>query len=268
MQAARAGAHAQAVWDGQDWRRIAADRNVIVRERRDRSCDSVGSTAISTAPTPTRSAQTMSADQLSGKEAELAGGAGLRRRVRPHDVPVVGRSGDPLRGVRRASIRGSTWRVWPAATVASGGAYPRAQRRRTSSPRSRRRVKVERLHRLRRRGHRHRDAQPGGRPCDARPAPALLSDGSSLLYTSYVVAGRAAAGQRARTRSSGTRTNPYHYLRIEPHRDSRPGDLWRGGTTRRARRRTPTACYERLERTLAARRCQSVARSRTGGPGR
>jgi len=81
-------------------------------------------------------------------------------------------------------------------------------------------------------------------------ASAGLFQTKLALYTSYVVAGRAAKGQVPDALFWDTH-DPYHYLRVEPHRDH---DLVIfGGEDHKTGQVTDTsACYERLERTLSA----------------
>jgi glycine/D-amino acid oxidase-like deaminating enzyme/nitrite reductase/ring-hydroxylating ferredoxin subunit len=70
------------------------------------------------------------------------------------------------------------------------------------------------------------------------------------LYTSYVVAGRVPRGAVPDALFWDT-SDPYHYLRVETHRDD---DLiiFGGEDHKTGQVRTTTECYERLERTLAS----------------
>ena len=70
------------------------------------------------------------------------------------------------------------------------------------------------------------------------------------LYTSYVIGGRVSHGSIPDALFWDTQ-DPYHYLRIDPHRDH---DLVIfGGEDHKTGQAASTAeCYERLERTLAA----------------
>jgi glycine/D-amino acid oxidase-like deaminating enzyme/nitrite reductase/ring-hydroxylating ferredoxin subunit len=82
----------------------------------------------------------------------------------------------------------------------------------------------------------------------ANLASATLFQTKLSLYTSYVVAGRVARGSVPDALFWDT-ADPYHYLRLEPGRDS---DLVIfGGEDHKTGQATDTnACYERLERTL------------------
>jgi glycine/D-amino acid oxidase-like deaminating enzyme len=81
-------------------------------------------------------------------------------------------------------------------------------------------------------------------------AGATLFQTKLALYTSYVVAGRVAAGSVDDALWWDT-ADPYHYLRLEPHRDY--DVLIFGGQDHKTGQQTDTAnCYERLERELSA----------------
>ncbi len=81
-------------------------------------------------------------------------------------------------------------------------------------------------------------------------ASAGLFQTKLALYTSYVVAGRVAKGRVPDALFWDT-NDPYHYLRVEPHRDH---DLviFGGADHKTGQASDTTACYERLERTLDA----------------
>jgi len=79
---------------------------------------------------------------------------------------------------------------------------------------------------------------------------AALFQTKLALYTSYVVAGRAPSGSVPDALFWDT-ANPYHFLRIEPHRDHDLVIL--GGEDHKTGQVSDTnSCYERLERTLRA----------------
>jgi glycine/D-amino acid oxidase-like deaminating enzyme/nitrite reductase/ring-hydroxylating ferredoxin subunit len=82
----------------------------------------------------------------------------------------------------------------------------------------------------------------------ARMASATVFQTKLALYTSYVVAGRAPAGSVPDALFWDT-ANPYHYLRVEPHRNY---DLVIfGGEDHKTGQVSDTnGCFERLERTL------------------
>ena len=68
------------------------------------------------------------------------------------------------------------------------------------------------------------------------------------LYTSYVVSGRVAKGRVPDALFWDT-ADPYHYLRLEPHRDH--DVVIFGGEDHKTGQATDTnACFDRLERTL------------------
>jgi glycine/D-amino acid oxidase-like deaminating enzyme/nitrite reductase/ring-hydroxylating ferredoxin subunit len=79
-------------------------------------------------------------------------------------------------------------------------------------------------------------------------ASAMMFQTKLALYTSYVVAGRAAAGTIPDALFWET-ADPYHYLRLEPHRGF---DLviFGGEDHKTGQAADTNACYERLERTL------------------
>ena len=83
----------------------------------------------------------------------------------------------------------------------------------------------------------------------ARMASATLLQTKLFLYSTYVVAGRVRKGEVPDGLFWDT-ANPYHYLRIEPHRDH---DLVIfGGEDHKTGQASDTnACYERLEQTLS-----------------
>ncbi len=79
---------------------------------------------------------------------------------------------------------------------------------------------------------------------------ATLFQTKLALYTSYVVAGRVPHGEVPDALLWDT-ADPYHYMRIDPHRDY---DLviFGGEDHKTGQAPDTTACYERLERTLTA----------------
>jgi glycine/D-amino acid oxidase-like deaminating enzyme/nitrite reductase/ring-hydroxylating ferredoxin subunit len=81
-------------------------------------------------------------------------------------------------------------------------------------------------------------------------ASATLFQTKLALYTSYVVAGRVARGTVPDALFWDT-SDPYHYLRVESHRDH---DLviFGGEDHKTGQAEDTTACYERLERALTA----------------
>jgi len=68
------------------------------------------------------------------------------------------------------------------------------------------------------------------------------------LYTSYVIAGRVAKGQVPDALFWDT-SDPYHYLRIEPHRDY-DVVIFGGEDHKTGQAADTNACFDRLERTL------------------
>ena len=82
-------------------------------------------------------------------------------------------------------------------------------------------------------------------------ASATLFQTKLALYTSYVVAGRAPVGSVPDALFWDT-ADPYHYLRIERHRDH--DLLIFGGEDHKTGQASDTrACYERLEQKLSSR---------------
>jgi glycine/D-amino acid oxidase-like deaminating enzyme/nitrite reductase/ring-hydroxylating ferredoxin subunit len=77
---------------------------------------------------------------------------------------------------------------------------------------------------------------------------ATLSQTKLALYTSYVVAGRVAKGQ-VPDASWWDTADPYHYLRIDPHRDF-DVVIFGGEDHKTGQVEDTTACYQRLERQL------------------
>jgi glycine/D-amino acid oxidase-like deaminating enzyme/nitrite reductase/ring-hydroxylating ferredoxin subunit len=70
------------------------------------------------------------------------------------------------------------------------------------------------------------------------------------LYTSYVIAGRVARGMLPDALFWDT-ADPYHYLRVEPHRDH-DVVIFGGEDHKTGQVPDTTACYHRLERSLVA----------------
>ena len=70
------------------------------------------------------------------------------------------------------------------------------------------------------------------------------------LYTSYAVSGRVAKG-RVPDALFWETADPYHYLRIEPHRDH-DVVIFGGEDHKTGQAADTSACFERLERTLAS----------------
>ena len=84
-------------------------------------------------------------------------------------------------------------------------------------------------------------------------ASATLFQTKLALYTSYVVAGRVRDAASCPTRCFWDTADPYHYLRIEPHRDH--DVVIFGGEDHKTGQADDThECYERLE----ARRCGTL----------
>ena len=81
-------------------------------------------------------------------------------------------------------------------------------------------------------------------------AGATLLQTKLALYTSYVIAGRVVSGRIPDALFWDT-ADPYHYLRIEPHRDY---DLviFGGEDHKTGQAEDTTACYRRLEQTLTS----------------
>jgi glycine/D-amino acid oxidase-like deaminating enzyme/nitrite reductase/ring-hydroxylating ferredoxin subunit len=79
---------------------------------------------------------------------------------------------------------------------------------------------------------------------------ATLLQTKLALYTSYVVAGRVPKGQVPDALWWDT-SDPYHYLRIEPHRDF-DVVIFGGEDHKTGQQHDTVACYERLERRLIA----------------
>jgi glycine/D-amino acid oxidase-like deaminating enzyme/nitrite reductase/ring-hydroxylating ferredoxin subunit len=230
--------HAQAVWDG--GLAAIAEIDVIVRERQIACGFDWVDGYLHGAHTDTPTAHD-DADSFR-QEAALAAELGFDAEFVP-SVPVVGRPG--IRFAAQARFHpGQYLAGLAAATVALGG-----------------------------RIHEHSDAEEfSAEPlsvkangctvgCDdiviathnpvvgvGSTAGAGLFQTKLALYTSYVVAGRAAKG-RVQDALFWDTHDPYHYLRIEPHRDY---DLviFGGEDHKTGQATDTTACYERLEKSL------------------
>ena len=98
------------------------------------------------------------------------------------------------------------------------------------------------------RRHRPGHAQPARRE-RATSRRAAVFQTKLALYTSYVVAGRVAEGAVPDALFWDT-ADPYHYLRIEPHRDH---DLviFGGEDHKTGQVADTSACYDRLEQDAA-----------------
>ena len=95
-------------------------------------------------------------------------------------------------------------------------------------------------------------------------AGATLFQTKLALYTSYVIAGRVPSGVMADALWWDT-ADPYHFLRVEPHRDF--DVVIFGGEDHKTGQQADTlACYRRLEERLTAILPQS--RSRIAGRAR
>ncbi len=79
---------------------------------------------------------------------------------------------------------------------------------------------------------------------------AMLFQTKLALYTSYVIAGRVAKGRVPDALFWDT-ADPYHYLRIEAHRDH-DVVIFGGEDHKTGQASNTNACFERLERTLAS----------------
>jgi len=79
-------------------------------------------------------------------------------------------------------------------------------------------------------------------------ASAALLQTKLFLYSTYVIGGRVKKGQVPDALFWDT-ADPYHYLRIEPHRDF-DFVIFGGEDHKTGQADDTTACYERLERTL------------------
>jgi glycine/D-amino acid oxidase-like deaminating enzyme/nitrite reductase/ring-hydroxylating ferredoxin subunit len=83
---------------------------------------------------------------------------------------------------------------------------------------------------------------------NAGTASAALFQTKLFLYSTYVVGGRAKKGQVPDALFWDT-ADPYHYLRIEPHRDF-DFVIFGGEDHKTGQSDDTSACYDRLERTL------------------
>ena len=141
------------------------------------------------------------------------------------DVPICGEPGYPVRGsgaLSPAQVSGGPRPGDPC----GGRAHLRAQRGR--------RVLQGTARRQSQRLHADAATTSSSRPTIrssgvAGMASATLFQTKLALYTSYVVAGRVPRGTVPDALFWDT-ADPYHYLRIEPHRDARPGHLRRRGS--------------------------------------
>ena len=96
-------------------------------------------------------------------------------------------------------------------------------------------------------------------------AGATLFQTKLALYTSYVIAGRAPSGA-VPTPSGGTRSDPYYFLRVDPHRDF--DVVIFGGEDHKTGQQDDTAdCYRRLEERLTALVPRRRAHASLVGPG-